>query len=69
MISKKVKANIDVFVLRMQHKIFGNTYGSRAITKQRHMMKIQAKILQSAHHQRNYEQQLAAATYSTSVID
>jgi hypothetical protein len=33
MVTKKVKANINVLGLRMQHKILGNTYGSRAITK------------------------------------
>ena len=44
MITKKVKANINVLGPRMQHRILGNTYGTRAITKQRHMMKIQAKI-------------------------
>jgi hypothetical protein len=44
MITKKVKANLNVFGPRMQHKILGNTYGTRVIAKQRHMMKIQAKI-------------------------
>jgi hypothetical protein len=44
MITKKVKANINVLGPRMQHGILGNTYGTRAIIKQRHMMKIQAKI-------------------------
>jgi hypothetical protein len=44
MITKKVKANINVLGPRMQHKILGNTYGTHAITKQRHMVKIQAKI-------------------------
>jgi hypothetical protein len=41
---KKVKANINVLGLRMQHMIHGNTYGIHAIAKQRHMMKIQDKI-------------------------
>jgi hypothetical protein len=45
MITKKVKANINVLGPRMQHRILSNTYGTRAITKQRHMMKIQANIL------------------------
>jgi Lhr-like helicase len=44
MTTKKVKANINVLGLRMQHMIHGNTYGIHAIAKQRHMMKIQAKI-------------------------
>jgi hypothetical protein len=44
MITKKVKANINVLGLRMQHMMCGNTYDTRVITKQRHMMKIQAKI-------------------------
>ena len=44
MITKKVKVNINVLGPQMQHMILGNTYGTRAITKQRHMMKIQAKI-------------------------
>jgi hypothetical protein len=43
MITKKVKANLNVLGPRMQHRILGNTYGTRAIAKQRHMMKIQAK--------------------------
>jgi hypothetical protein len=45
MIMKKVKANINVLGIRMQHRILGNTYCTRAIAKKRHMMKIQAKIL------------------------
>jgi hypothetical protein len=44
MITKKVKENLNVFGPQMQDKILGNTYGTRAIAKQRHMMKIQAKI-------------------------
>jgi hypothetical protein len=44
MVMKSVKANINVLDLRMQHMIIGNTYGTRAIAKQRHMMKIQAEI-------------------------
>jgi hypothetical protein len=39
MITKKVKANLNVLGPRMQHRILGNTYGTRAIAKQRHMMK------------------------------
>jgi hypothetical protein len=50
MISEKMKANIDVLGLRMQHRILGNTYGTHAIAMQRHMMKFQAKIPQSGHH-------------------
>jgi hypothetical protein len=50
MIKKKVKVNINVLGLRMQHRILGNTYGTRDIAKQMHMMKIQAKILYSIHH-------------------
>jgi hypothetical protein len=45
MITKKVKANINALGLRMQHKILGNTYGTRAIAKQGHMRKLQAKIM------------------------
>jgi hypothetical protein len=44
MVTKKVKTNINVLGPRMQHMILGNTYGNRAIAKQRRMMKIQAKI-------------------------
>jgi hypothetical protein len=44
LITKKVKVNINVLSLRMQHWILGNTYGTRAITKQRHIMKLYAKI-------------------------
>jgi hypothetical protein len=44
MVMKKVKTNINVLGPRMQHRILGNTYGNRAIAKQRRMMKIQAKI-------------------------
>ena len=50
MITKKVKANLNVLGSRMQHRILGNTYGTHAITMQRHMMKFQAKIPQSGHH-------------------
>jgi hypothetical protein len=50
MVSKKFKANIDVLGLRMQHEIFGNTNGAHAITKQRHIRKLQAKIPQDSHH-------------------
>jgi hypothetical protein len=45
MVMKKVKANINVLGLRMQHMILSSTYGTHAITKQMHMMKIQAKIM------------------------
>jgi hypothetical protein len=45
MVMKKVKTNINVLGPRMQHMILGNTYGSHAITKHRHLMKIQDKIL------------------------
>jgi hypothetical protein len=45
MIMKKVKVNINVLGLRMQHWILGNTYDTRVITKKRYMMKIQTKIL------------------------
>jgi hypothetical protein len=41
---KKVKANINVLGPRMQHRILGNTYGTRAVIKQKHLLKIQAKI-------------------------
>jgi hypothetical protein len=34
MVRKKVKTNINVLGLRMQHKILSNTYGTLAITKQ-----------------------------------
>jgi hypothetical protein len=44
MILKKVKVNIDVLGFRMQHGIFGYTYGTRAMKKLGHMMKIQTKI-------------------------
>ena len=45
MIWEKGKANINVLGLQMQRMILGNTYGTCAIAKQGHMMKIQAKIL------------------------
>jgi hypothetical protein len=45
MISEKVKVNINVLGPQIQHMILGNTYGTHAIAKQGHMMKIQAKIL------------------------
>jgi hypothetical protein len=44
MITKKEKVNLNVLGPRMQHMILGDTYGTLAIAKQRHMMKIQAKI-------------------------
>lgn len=69
MISKKFKANIDVLGLRMEHEIFGNANGAHAITKQRHIRKLQAKIPQDSHHPSNYEQQLATTTYLASVVD
>jgi hypothetical protein len=34
-----------VLSLRMQHMILDNIDGTRVIAKQRHMMKIQAKIM------------------------
>jgi hypothetical protein len=33
MVTKKVKANINVLGPRMQHRILDNTYGTHAITK------------------------------------
>jgi hypothetical protein len=50
MTSEKMKANIDVPGLKMHHMIFGNTNGTSAITKLRHMPKLQDKISQSGHH-------------------
>jgi hypothetical protein len=66
MITKKVKANISVLELQMQHRVFGNTYGTHSIAKQRHMMKIQVKIPKSRHHPKQLR---AKATYSGSVVD
>ena len=63
-IMKKVKANLNVLCPRMQHRILGNTYGTRAIVKQRHMMKIQAKIPQGSHHPK----QLRATASSTYIL-
>jgi hypothetical protein len=39
MVTKKVKANIKVLGPRMEHMILGKTYGTHAITKQRHYVK------------------------------
>jgi hypothetical protein len=61
MISEKIKVDIDVIGLRMQHRIFGNTNGTSAITKQRHMRKLESKIPQSGHHPKQLR-----ATYSSS---
>jgi hypothetical protein len=44
MTSEKVKTNMNVLGLQMQHIVLGNSYGTRVIAKQGHMMKIQAKI-------------------------
>ena len=68
MVTKKVKANINMLGPRMQHRILVNSYGIRAITKQRHLMKIQAKSHKVDIIHNNCEQQLAAVTYSAYVV-
>jgi hypothetical protein len=44
LVTKKVKANINVLHPRMQRRILSYTYDTHAITKQRHLMKLLAKI-------------------------
>jgi hypothetical protein len=43
-VMKKLKMNINMLGPWMKHMILCNTYGTRAITKQRHLIKNQAKI-------------------------
>jgi hypothetical protein len=64
MISNKMKADIDVLGLRMHHRIFGNSDGTRAITMKRHMRKLQAKIPQSSRHPK----QLRATTSGNNIL-
>ena len=40
MITQEVKAHINVFGLRVENRVFGYTYGTCAITKQRHSSEI-----------------------------
>jgi hypothetical protein len=65
MICEKMKANIDVLGLRMQHKIFDNANGTHAITKQRHTRKYQAKIPQSNH----YPKKMRATASGSSILN
>jgi hypothetical protein len=52
-ISQEVVPHFNMFGSRVKHRIFGNTNGTRAVY-----------VIQSS-----WEQQLAAATYSASVVD
>jgi hypothetical protein len=53
----------------VKHGVFGNTDGTRAITHERYMGTLPPKSLSVYVIQSSYEQQLAAATYSASVVD
>jgi hypothetical protein len=60
-VSQKVVPHFYVFGSRVEHRVFGNTNGTRAITHERHMgTLLSVYVIQSS-----WEQQLALATYST----
>jgi hypothetical protein len=68
-ISKKVVPHFYVFGSRVKHWIFVNTNGTRAVTHERYMGTLLTKSLSVYVIQSSWEQQLAAATYSASVVD
>jgi hypothetical protein len=53
----------------VKHGVFGNTNGTRAITHERYIVHSSPKSLIVYVIQSSCEQQLVAATYSTSVVD
>jgi hypothetical protein len=68
-LSQKVIPHLYVFGSGVKHGIFCNTNGTRAITHERYMGTLSPKSLSVYVIQSNWEQQLAAATYSAFVVD
>jgi hypothetical protein len=68
-ISQKVVPHFYMFGSGVKHGIFGNTNGTRAITHERYMGTLLTKITQRVCDPKQLEQQLAAATYSASMVD
>jgi hypothetical protein len=68
-ISQKVVPHFYMFGYGVKHGIFGNTNGTRAITHERYIETLLTKSLSVYVIQSSWEQQLAAATYSASVVD
>jgi hypothetical protein len=58
-----------VFCSGVKHGIFGNTNGTRAITHERYMGPLLTKVSQCVCDPKQLRAQLAAATYSASVVD
>jgi hypothetical protein len=58
-----------VFALGMEHWIFGNTYGTSAITQERDVGALLTKITQGIGDPKQLGTTLVAATYLTSVVD
>jgi hypothetical protein len=68
-ISQKVVPHFYMFGYGVKHGIFGNTNGTRAITHEKYIGTLLTKSLSVYVIQSSWEQQLAAATYSASVVD
>jgi hypothetical protein len=68
-ISQEMVPHLDVFGSGVEHEIFGYTYGTGAITHERHMGTLLAKSLKVYVIQSSWEQQLATATYSAFLVD
>jgi hypothetical protein len=68
-ISQKVVPHFYMFGYGVKHGIFGNTNGTRAITHEKYIETLLTKSLSVYVIQSSWEQQLAAATYSASVVD
>jgi hypothetical protein len=68
-VSQKVVPHFYMFSSGVKHGIFGNANGTRVITYERHMGTPSPKSLSVYVIQSSWEQQLAAATYSASIVD
>jgi hypothetical protein len=63
-ISQEVEAHIYMLGLGVKHWIFSYAYGTSAVTKQRHMSKLQAKVSQGGYHPK----QLGATTSGSNIL-
>jgi hypothetical protein len=63
-VTKKVVANLYVFGFGVEDWVFGNTDGTRAITKKWHSPELQTKISQGGYHPK----ELGATTSSGNIF-
>jgi hypothetical protein len=68
-VSEEVVPHFYVFGSGVEHGVFDNTNGTRAITHERYMGTLLTKVTHRVCVQSSWEQQLGAATYSASLVD